>query len=141
MENRLMKMLLSVLAFAAALQAQISSFQQNGWIRFGDWTALPWRMNQTDGQSGPVLGKPFSGTEVRQTTQVLADGTHVNQSDTSKFYRDSQGRMRSESVSQVLIYDPVAGFIYTLNPQRKTYSRTRIQDASATVSIAASGNW
>jgi hypothetical protein len=49
--------------------------------------------------------------------------------------------MRSESASQVLIYDPVAGFIYTLNPQRKTYSRTRIQDASATVSIAASGNW
>jgi hypothetical protein len=49
------------------------------------------------GQSGPVPNKPLSGVETRRMTQVLGDGTHVDRSDTSNFYRDAAGRMRSES--------------------------------------------
>jgi hypothetical protein len=60
-------------------------------------------------QAGPVVGKPFSATEVRRTHQVLGDGTKVDRSDVSRFYRDSQGRMRAESPERVEIFDFVAG--------------------------------
>ena len=135
-----MKKTLLFLAACAALYAQSSSFQQNGWVRFNDWTALPHPSDPMQAQTGPVLGKPFSGTEVRQTVQVLSDGTNVRHSDTSTFYRDSQGRMRSESQTQALIYDPVSSYTITLNSQRKTYQKNPIQGSSATVSIAAVGD-
>jgi hypothetical protein len=131
---------------AAALQAQNSPawvatpFQQNGWVRFSDWTAVPSHTNRPDGQTGPIVGRPFSGTEVRTTVQVLADGTNVKHSDTSTFYRDSQGRMRSESPSNALIYDSLGGVVYTIDLQRKTYHKSRMQGASVTVTIAAVGN-
>jgi len=84
-------------------------------------------MWQPDGQSGPVTGRPFSGTEIRHTTQVLADGTHVEHSDTSQFYRDAFGRMRSESSKRAQIYDPVAGVSYTLELAPKTYEKTTVK--------------
>ena len=92
------------------------------------------------GQVGPVQGKPLSATEVYQTTQVLSDGTHVDRSNTSQFYRDDQGRMRSESPAHVLIFDPVAGFTYDLNTKQKTYSQTPIPARTAFEWIAAVGN-
>lgn len=130
---------------AAALHAQVStgtlSLQQNGWIRLSDWSAMPSYMNRLEGQSGPVQGRPFSGEEVRQSSQSLADGTQVKNSDSSKFYRDTEGRMRSESTTNALIYDPVAGFTYTLDLARKTFTRSPIHNApTAKVSIAAIGN-
>src|ERR1051326_8459973 len=85
--------------------------QQHGWIGLpGSGTTITIHNLRPDGQTGPVLGRPFSGTELRHTRQTLADGTHVDQNQTSAFYRDSQGRMRTESGRRVLIYDPVAGF-------------------------------
>jgi len=135
-----MKKMLLFLAAGAAAYAQSSSFQQNGWVRFSDWTAVPHPSDPIQAQTGPVLGKPFSGTEVRQTVQVLSDGTTVKHSDTSTFYRDSQGRMRSESPTQALIYDPVAGFTLTIDRQRKTYQKGFLFGPSPTVSIAVVGN-
>src|SRR5260370_29246110 len=86
----------SVLA-AAALCAQTfptgHSFQHSG--SFGLPGATPVRIEGA--QIGPVAGKPFSATEVRRTVQTLSDGTRVNHSDTTRFYRDAQGRMRAES--------------------------------------------
>ena len=74
-------------------------------------------------QSGPVVGKPFSATETRRTVQTLSDGSHVNHSDTSYFYRDAQGRVRVESPDRVEIYDPVSMYEYDLNPKSKRYTR------------------
>jgi hypothetical protein len=77
---------------------------------------------------------------MRRTTQTLADGTHVEQSDTSAFYRDSQGRMRTESGRRVLIYDPVAGFTYNLDTSTKTYQKYAIRPGTGSTSIAVVGD-
>jgi hypothetical protein len=134
-----MKKTLLFLAAAAAACAQSNSFQQNGWVRFNDWTAVRHPSDPMIAQTGPVLGKPFSGTEIRQSLQVLSDGTVVKHSDTTTFYRDSQGRMRSESPEQAMIYDPVSSYTITLNPKQKTYQKNPVM-ASATVSIAVVGD-
>src|ERR1044071_4532962 len=56
-------------------------------------------------QTGPVVGRPFSATEIRKTVQTLGDGTRLEHSDTTRFYRDGQGRMRAESPTRVEIFD------------------------------------
>src|SRR6266436_309289 len=85
-------------AFAQISPWQMTShFQQPGWIATPGSGPINYPTLPTDAQSGPVTGKPFSGTESRRSVQTLADGTHVEDSSTSLYYRDSQGRMRSES--------------------------------------------
>jgi hypothetical protein len=58
---------------------------------------------QPDGQlpadplEGPVVqNAPFSADATTTVTQVLGDGTRIEQSTTSKFYRDRAGRVRRE---------------------------------------------
>jgi len=92
------------------------------------------------GQSNPVAGKPFSGVETRRTTQILGDGTHIDKSDTSNYYRDAQGRARSESKTKAMIYDPVAGVQYSLNLANRSYTKTLIDPHSGTHSIGAIGD-
>src|SRR5437867_993982 len=59
-----------------------------------------------------VVGKPLSATEERKTTQTLADGTLLENADTDRFFRDSEGRTRVEQTVQgkttIRIVDPVA---------------------------------
>ncbi|PYT19046.1 MAG: hypothetical protein DMG59_01795 [Acidobacteria bacterium] len=129
---------------AVALLAQPSPyqspFQHPGWIAAPGSEPITVHMNRPEGQSGPVLAKPFSAAEVRHTVQTLADGTHVNHSDISAFYRDDRGRMRTESPTNVLIYDPVAGFIYHLDPGTKRYSKTPVPDKANSTSIVVIGD-
>src|SRR5260370_39137532 len=128
------KQLLNVGAYAAlaaaALHAQPSrtesAFQQPGWTATPEYKFNVTHMNRPDGQTGPILGKPFSAIEVRHVIQTLADGTHVDQPETPAFYRDAQGRMRTENPDRVLIYDPVSGFVYALDVGKKTYRKTPI---------------
>jgi hypothetical protein len=125
---------------AAGLYAQTSSrgnaFQHSG--SFGFPGATPVRIEGA--QIGPVVGKPFSATEVRRTVQTLSDGTHVNHSDTTRFYRDAQGRMRAESPNRVEIFDPVSGLEYDLNPESKTYKTVVIPDKTASMLLAVVGS-
>lgn len=81
-----------------------------------------------------VTGAPFSAVAVSETTQTLADGTHINRKTQSNVYRDSQGRVRREVTiagfgpmapsgqpkSFVVINDPVAGATFMLHPDHKT---------------------
>jgi hypothetical protein len=86
---------------------------------------------------GTVKNAPYSADIVTETTQTLADGNHVRQTAGAKFYRDSEGRTRSEqSVNlgglaasanlppMVFINDPVAGVHYALNTQDRTASKS-----------------
>src|SRR5579871_5557951 len=130
---------LSVAAMLAQTSPQGSAFQQPGWIAAPGGSRVAYPALSQDGQFGPVTGRPFSGTEVRHTMQTLADGTHVEDSSSSLFYRDAQGRMRSESPTRALIYDPVAGVTVQLDLKNKTYSKSGIRD-DAQVSIAVIGN-
>src|ERR1051326_7757620 len=80
-----------------------------------------------------VKNAPYSADIVTESTQTLADGNHIRQSTTAKFYRDSEGRTRSEqSVNLnglasnsnlppiVFINDPVANVAYALNTTNHT---------------------
>ena len=84
-----------------------------------------------------VKNAPYSADIVTESTQNLADGNHIRQSTTAKFYRDSEGRTRSEqsvnlnglaasaSLPQVIfISDPVAGVNYALNTKDRTASKS-----------------
>jgi hypothetical protein len=124
---------------AVSLHAQTSNFQPPGWTPVHA-SSIASSMWQPEGQSGPVVGRPFSGTEIRHTTQVLADGTHVDHEDKSMFYRDAQGRMRNESPSRAQIYDPVAGYSYTLELDKKTYEKNPRQYKDETYSMAVVGS-
>jgi hypothetical protein len=121
------KSLLISIAAALPLLAQVppagNAFQQEGWLRFPDPNRTTSVRNAIDGQSGPVLGRPLSASEVRHTEQILSDGSRTSNSETEHFYRDSMGRMRTETSTGAVLYDPVAGFIYDLNSDRKTYTK------------------
>jgi hypothetical protein len=90
-------------------------------------------------QSGPVLARPISGTETRRTTQTLSDGTVVDHSEVSHFYRDSAGRMRAESPDRVEIFDPVSHMEYDLSPKKKTYRTFPISSSATSISVAVVG--
>jgi len=90
-------------------------------------------------QYGPVIGKPFSAIEVRRSVQTLNDGTLVENSDTSHFYRDAEGRMRAESPTRAEIIDPVSHLHYDLNPKDKSYSTEPIAERVISMSVAVVG--
>jgi hypothetical protein len=93
--------------------------------------------NFAHGQYGPVPpqpGMPFSADQIMMQVQILSDGTHIIRPDqTSKLYRDSLGRTRSDvyfapvSAAQraqpvlmnITIFDPIEGARYLLNPSKK----------------------
>ena len=84
--------------------------------------------------SSAVVGEPYSLTREYETVQTLADGTHVTRkSAPTKSYRDSQGRTREEhytnpspdgtrpsTLINVMIRDPIAGTMYSLNVSAHT---------------------
>jgi hypothetical protein len=85
-----------------------------------------------------VTNAPYSADIVTDTTQVLPDGNHIHQTNTTKAYRDSAGRTRREQALNnlnglapgsslphvVFIRDPVAGLNYALNPSNHTATRS-----------------
>jgi hypothetical protein len=83
--------------------------------------------------SGPIMGAPYSATIANESVQTLADGNRIVQTTTGSTARDSQGRMRHDTVLPaignlsaanaphlVFIHDPVAQTSYTLNLTEKT---------------------
>jgi hypothetical protein len=82
----------------------------------------------------PIKGAPYSAEAVNQTTQTLADGSHIVNSTSSMIYRDSEGRERREEsigkvgnlsaegmpVKAVFISDPVAKVSYSLDAATHT---------------------
>jgi hypothetical protein len=67
-----------------------------------------------------VKGAPYSGEEVSETNQTLADGTRIHRENHAMVYRDSEGRTRRETPENITISDPVAGATYILNPKTMT---------------------
>jgi hypothetical protein len=67
-----------------------------------------------------VKGAPYSGEEVVETTQVLADGTRIHQENKTLVYRDSEGRTRRENPGSITITDPVGNTTYVLNSKTMT---------------------
>ena len=73
------------------------------------------------GVMGPaVKGAPYSADEVRESTQVLGDGTTIHNESKVTVYRDGEGRVRRETPNEISIWDPSAGTNYVLNPKTMT---------------------
>jgi len=80
-----------------------------------------------------VTGAPFSAVAVTETTQTLADGSHITRKTQANLFRDSQGRFRREGTlkgfgplatagqpkSFVVVLDPVAKSTFVLHPDTK----------------------
>lgn len=90
----------------------------------------------------PVKGTPFCATISTEHTQNLADGNRIHTTDASTECRDSEGRMRRESILMLLgpaaqnppskliiIIDPVAGFRYVLDTNAKIARKMPIPPA------------
>jgi hypothetical protein len=113
-----------------------------------------------DPLSGPVVtNAPFSADAVTTITQILSDGTRIEQTTTARFYRDSAGRVRSEQTvlglgaldpsSQprttiTVMTEPDNRAMYTLDPVNKTARRGAdvrayfaLSASSGTVSVGA----
>jgi hypothetical protein len=87
-----------------------------------------------------VINAPYSGEEVIESVQVLADGTRItrpNMGPQQKIWRDSQGRVRTErplgprrdaneAPLIVQISDPVAGYVYVLDTVNRVAHRVRV---------------
>jgi hypothetical protein len=67
-----------------------------------------------------VKGAPYSAVEISETTQMLADGTRIHNETQTQVYRDSEGRLRRETPTEITIWDPVANTSWMLNPKTQT---------------------
>lgn len=103
------------------------------------------------GMGGRVVkNAPYSADVITESTQTLADGNHIRQSNTSHVSRDSEGRTRLEQSLNglaalaggtslphvVFIHDPVARQSYALNPAAKTATRSGMRGRGAGQSFA-----
>lgn len=67
-----------------------------------------------------VKGAPYSADEIRESTQVLGDGTTIHNESKSTVYRDGEGRVRRENPNEISIWDPATSTNYVLNPKTMT---------------------
>ena len=111
--------------------------------------ALGVRGATSDVLSGPIVtDAPFSADATTTVTQVLGDGTRIEQTTSAKFFRDRAGRVRREQTilglgalnaggnMQTITIDPDPGdgTAYTLDPSTRTARRVPRLD------IALNGN-
>jgi hypothetical protein len=85
-----------------------------------------------------VKNAPYSADVVTENTHALADGNRIHQTNTTRVYRDSEGRTRRENSlaslgglapggnlpQMVFITDPVAGANYALNAKDRTATKS-----------------
>jgi len=99
-------------------------------------------MGRGGAMARPVTGAPYSAVEVTETTQMLPNGNTISRTNQSTVYRDSQGRVRTETTitprgpagqtsgqtarTMVSIHDPVAGVNIELDPQAKVAHQMRL---------------
>jgi hypothetical protein len=95
------------------------------------------------GPGGPqhtVTGAPYTGVEVTTRQQILAGGNVIQSQQQSTIYRDSQGRVRTESTVQhtqagagqtpttvVTVHDPVAGVMRRIDAQNRVVHESAIR--------------
>lgn len=101
-------------------------------------------MGMGPGMGRTVTGAPYSGVEVRESSQTLPNGNVISQKSQSNVYRDGMGRVRTETTfterrgqgqmgvqtaaqaprTIINIHDPVAGVSRELNTQAKVAHET-----------------
>ncbi|HET7219777.1 MAG TPA: hypothetical protein VFJ02_17090 [Vicinamibacterales bacterium] len=140
-------MVVAVLTLAGALPA---AAQEQGTIERATLEAkLQLEHARTAVESRITRGAPYSAEAITETVQMLADGNRIARKSVTRIYRDSEGRIRRETVSPsgevltVNISDPVGESQYVLDPRTKTAHRNGVIMAtpggSAGATVAAGG--
>jgi hypothetical protein len=140
-----------VLALASAVVAPAQEVKDILIHRAGPMQATPVFTAQTN----PVKGAPYMAEAVTETVQRLSDGTLITNSNTTKVYRDSEGRTRTDTTVKALgpwvaegsgagkaissIFDPVTKESLTLHHDTKTATKANLGMATWTSKGAASG--
>jgi hypothetical protein len=94
-----------------------------------------------------MKGAPYSAETVVESSQTLADGNRISRKTTGSVYRDGEGRTRREEEvtltsmtpngpvsglrKTISIVDPIAGFSYSLDPEKKIAWKTPAGGANA----------
>lgn len=130
------KLVLTVLVVTAGLVAQPPNGPRGGRMGFGPGPMRPGGPEM----SSPVTGAPYSAVEVVTEQQALAGGNTIQRQTQTTINRDSQGRVRMETVmvppngasgqtpvKRITIHDPVAGFVHELDPQNKTVNSMQVR--------------
>ena len=87
--------------------------------------------------AAPKKGAPYSAEATNESVQTLADGNRIVNRNTSRMFRDAEGRTRMENTfapagmwvpkdgdfSITMINDPVAGVHYSLNNKEKVATK------------------
>src|SRR4051812_42082551 len=111
---------LGIFTFAAAAQDEHAALLEKK-LALEKMTAQVHLLGVQGGvMSKTIKGAPYSGVEVSETTQMLADGTRIHNESQTQVFRDSEGRMRRETPNEITIWDPVANTSYLLNPKTQT---------------------
>ena len=90
-----------------------------------------------------VKNKPVAAVFESETVEMSATGGQTTRRTTTKIYRDSEGRTRREQVfssggaaslanatiAPITIYDPVAGYGYSINPAARIVNRYKLPSA------------
>jgi len=105
---------------------------------FAQGVGSAWFSNSGWISANTTPAPPYSAEQTTEQVQTLADGTHITQGvQKTLLYRDSAGRTRTEHTfapppgapptisipTMIQIMDPVAGYMYHLNPQDHTARR------------------
>ena len=128
------KLALLALVTAAGLLAQ-GPGGRAGRMGFGGPGAMGF-----GGPQAAVTGAPYSGVEVTTSQQALAGGNLIQNQHQTTVYRDSQGRVRTETTMQhpganngqttshtmISVHDPVAGVMRHIDTENRVVSETPI---------------
>lgn len=135
-----MRIVLVLAACALAATAQVSSTAAGGGNKWFTGSAT---FGGTAYAMPAITGAPYSGEEISESVQTLADGTHITRKMPGrKIWRDADGRTRSEramfsgpdgtdSPVVIEIDDPVAGYRYTLETDRRIAHRVAMAQTPA----------
>jgi len=131
------KLVLIALAAAVALSAQ-GPAGRSGRMGFGGAGFMG-----PGGAQATVTGAPYSGVEVTTRQQVLGGGNSIQNQHQSTVYRDSQGRVRTETSIQrpgaagsktpataITIHDPVAGVVRRIDTENRVVNEMAIRGGS-----------
>jgi hypothetical protein len=101
-----------------------------------------------------IKGAPFSAEGISESVQTFADGNQITRSNSTRMFRDGEGRFRREGYSIVStdagiaafgfldtinIFDPVSGIRYSLNPSAKIFRRMNSEIKIAQGEVIAYG--
>jgi hypothetical protein len=92
------------------------------------------------GRQPTVANAPYSAMETTVSTQTLANGNQITRNESTQVYRDSQGRVRTETTmtprpgsaanaqarTMVTIFDPVEGSVSRIDSERMVVEKSML---------------